>query len=198
MLGIFLSFMDPGCCLGWWGWMALKCWFLHQLNTANSVEPSLMFHSLEEGKSLFLIARPVNLWQVWFRGLMYNWYIRQLMFHCIKAKLFFCQLLHSPRAKSLELAHLLAIWSLSRDVVKKESWEEHVRGLKFFHIFPDRNLLGRTFVVMPFFVCKALWQWQALGSAGCHYHCPWSNHCTVCIFCDVYNLLTGQGCWNAT
>lgn len=76
------------------------------------------------------------------------------MFHCIKAKLVFCQLLHSPRAKRLELAHFLAIWSLNRDVVKEEGWEEDVRGLKFFHIFPDRILLGRTFVVMLFLFAK--------------------------------------------
>lgn len=39
-------------------------------------------------------------------------------------------------------------------MVKKESWEEDVRGLKFFDIFPGRILLGRAFVVMLFLFAK--------------------------------------------
>ena len=66
----------------------------------------------------------------------------------------FCWLLHSLRAKRLKLAYLFANWSLKRDVVKKENWEKDARGLKLFHFFPGKILLGRTFVVMLFLFAK--------------------------------------------
>lgn len=39
-------------------------------------------------------------------------------------------------------------------MVKKENWEEDIRGLKLFHIFPGKILLGRSFVVMLFLFAK--------------------------------------------
>lgn len=78
------------------------------------------------------------------------------MFHSIEAKLVFYQLLHSPRAKRLELAHSFCHLKSKQGCGQEGKLRGTYQGFKVLSYFSRQNFVRKDLCGDAFFVCKAL------------------------------------------